>query len=173
MDAKSFFEENGWLDADGKYTADGLKQLALLISRLPKIHEGMWRDCFLPIMSLVVAASCELVIVRGGKVLLVWREDAHYRGWHTPGGYIGPGESRQASVTRIASKELGCDPQFVRIIEAFIQDDNPRLPDESNLFLCTLPDGVEPAKGQWFDQCPPDILVHHRKFWEPISKYLK
>lgn len=44
---------------------------------------------------------------REGKVLLTWRDDKFYRGWHIPGGFIGVGESIEQALKRITRRELG------------------------------------------------------------------
>lgn len=166
----TLFEQKGWLE-NGAYTETGLYALAKLLDILPPVHEGRWGPAFLPLMEKIEAGSAELIIVRDNKVLLTYRKDDYWDGWHTPGGYIGPGESWKDTASRVAQRELGCGVTFDRYLRSFNQTDNPRTPDISNLILCR-PEG-EPKTGKWFNAMPDNILAHHKKFWPVIEQCLR
>jgi hypothetical protein len=72
----------------------GIETLAALLKILPPFHKGRWGKVFVPLMSKVVPTAIELVIVQNGKVLLTHRTDEFFTGWHTPGTYVGPRETR-------------------------------------------------------------------------------
>ena len=57
-----------------------------MIPPFPNIPGPVW----IPIMSRNVPAGVELVIVKGGKVLLTKREFCGQVAYHTPGTYIAP-----------------------------------------------------------------------------------
>jgi 8-oxo-dGTP diphosphatase len=61
-----------------------------------------------------------VVILRGGRVLLVRRAVAPARGaWDVPGGFIERGETAEAAARREAREELGVDVRIERFIGTF------------------------------------------------------
>ena len=180
MDAKDLFEYYGWLDGNGNYTVEGLKALSLLIDKLPRIHEGMWRDVFIPYMSKAVNVSAEIAIIRedvaSGKrqILLTMRDDQYYgKGWHIPGGFIGPGETRQETVERIAGREIRIKPTFRQIIKPFFHDDDPRFPHVAIVFECSYDGQEEVSAGKWFDSMPDNIIKAHEKYRVAVGELLR
>lgn len=122
-------------------------------------------------MSRCVPACVELVIVRNGKVLLCHRKDEFFEGWHTPGTYIGPGETFQEAAQRCAQKEVKAHVRVIKCIATFLNNDSPRFHDVSNLLFCEI-EG-DPQSGAWFQECPPDLIPVHKKFWPAIEPYLR
>ena len=98
----------GLINPSGALTEVGMGVLTELVSALPPVHRGKYGDLFVPYMSKVVPWAIELVIIRDDDeaVLLTHRDDAFFTGWHTPGTYYGPGETRQEAVARCASREI-------------------------------------------------------------------
>lgn len=125
---------------------------------------------FIPVMSRNVPACVELIIVRGGKVLLVKREWFGENAYHTPGTYIAPGETLLEAAQRCADKELN-----VRVVRAdpigipINHPDNPRFHDLATLLFCEI-EG-EPQTGEWFSAEPPMLKVQ-REYWQYIEPLL-
>lgn len=157
------------IDYQGKLNEDGIDLLARLLEKLPVFHKGRWGKAFVPLMSKCVPACVELVIVRDDKVLLTHRKDEFFDGWHTPGTYIGPGETFEEAAQRCANKEIKASVRVLRHIAVFLND-NPRFSDLSNLLLCEMKE--EPQDGTWFTECPTDLIPEHQKFWSVIQKEL-
>lgn len=71
-------------------------------------------DEFMAIYSKVPRLNVELVLVRGGKLLLTKRAITPYKGtWHLPGGAVHFGETFEQAVQRIAREELGIEATIV------------------------------------------------------------
>ena len=171
----AYFDENvlrdtQLLDDSGNLNDAGKELLAHLLKNLPLFHKGRWGEAFMPLMSRCVPACVELVIVRDGKVLLCHRKDEFFDGWHTPGTYIGPGESFQEAAQRCADREIKAQVRVIKCIASFLNNDNPRFSDLSNLLYCEITGN--PQNGTWFQKCPPDLIPVHRKFWPVIEPYL-
>lgn len=158
------------LDNSGNLNEAGKELLARLLKNLPVFHKGQWGEAFVPLMSRCVPACVELVIVRDRKVLLCHRKDEFFEGWHTPGTYIGPGENFQEAAQRCADREIKASVRVIKCIATFLNNDNPWFFDLSNLLFCRIED--EPHAGEWFRDCPPNIIPVHKKFWPAIEPYL-
>lgn len=169
-----FIEEKDWeqfLESAEVVNEKGLSLLTFLLERLPLVHEGHWGKAFIPLMSRVVPACIELVIIRDHKVLLLKRDDIYFKGWHTPGTYLGPRETLEDAAQRCAGKELKVTLRFIKQIAAYSNIENKRFHDYSNLLLCEIIEG-EPQAGEWFNMCPADMIPEHKKFWGAISAVL-
>lgn len=152
-------------------TETGKEALAFLLDLLPKFHKGRWGQVFVPLMSKMVPACVELVVVRNHEVLLTHRKDEFFQGWHTPGTYIGPGETFQETAQRCADKEIKCKVRFIKQLATFSHPDSPRFHDVSILILCEIADG-EPQACEWFSECPSDLISVHQPYWPVIVENL-
>ena len=162
-------KELGLIGSD-QYLNEGGTEL--LISLLKHLRPGNYGKAFIPLMEAAgVPMAVELVIVRNGKVLLTYRDDAHFTGWHTPGTYLRRGEDWQTAAQRCADKELKVPVRLVRVLDVFNHPDNPRFHDACTLLLCEA-DG-EPQSGEWFSSPPQDLIPVHRKYWPAIDRLLR
>lgn len=161
--------EYGWLEGNHQLTDTGKHALATMLHFLPPFHKGRWGEVFVPFMEKVVPTAVELVIIRGHKVLLTHRTDPFFTGWHTPGTYVGPRESRQETAQRCADKELKVQIKYIREIGKKDHPDSPRFHDQCVLLLCKIVEG-EPKAGQWFSEMPPNMIPVHHEYWPVIQK---
>lgn len=166
------FYEYGWLGGDHQLTDAGKHALATMLHFLPPFHKGRWDEVFVPFMSKIVPSAMELVIIRDHKVLLTYRTDPFFSGWHTPGTYKGPGELRQETAQRCADKELKVKVRYIKSIGEDDHPDSRRFHDQCILALCEIVEG-EPNAGQWFSEMPPDLIPEHRKYWPAIEAELR
>lgn len=134
-----------WLDEDGLINDDGRRMLAALIEKMPpgghqiKDPQPNDPDVFAVYMAKAkTAASVELVLRHQGRVLLTFRNDRHWTGWHFPGTYIAQGEGFFGALNRCAQRELGLDVQPKGLIGVVNHPHSPRFHDVSNLLLCDL-----------------------------------
>lgn len=152
----------------GVFALDAMMKVVERVPPLPR----MPLEVFMVLMKKVVAAAVELVIIRNGRVLLTRREkgDPYFQGLHTPGTYMGVGETLVQSAQRCADRELGVRILNARVIGGFTKPDNPRFHDFSALTLCEI-EG-DPRDGEWYDTRPEDIIPVHRPFWNVIRRRL-
>lgn len=144
----------------------------LLIALLKHLEPGHWEEAFIPLKKMGVSCAVELVIISGRGVLLTWRDDVFFTGWHTPGTYLDQGETWEMAAKRCAKRELGVDVSVVRPLPPPMNNtDNPRFHDITVLLLCCITEGM-PAKGRWFTQCPQDLIPVHQKYWPVIAPLL-
>ena len=164
-------KELGWLDFNGKITADGLHILASLLGGLPLVHQGKWREAFVPMVSKLVRVCVDLAVIKDHQVLLKWRKDEFWEGWEMPGGSLGPGESWEDASNRLAEEEFGLKVRFGQRLGAYNNTDNLRAHDLTVLLLCEPIS--EPREGRWFQGRPPDIISVHQKYWPAVRPYLR
>ena len=90
-----------------KITRKEIKIAAGILKRTPNIPR-MPQELFEIYVSKGVNVIVELVIFnKEGKILLTWRNDKFYYGWHIPGGFMGVGETLGQAAQRIAKREIG------------------------------------------------------------------
>ncbi|TSC73313.1 MAG: hypothetical protein G01um101470_162 [Parcubacteria group bacterium Gr01-1014_70] len=125
-------------------------------------------EAFFPVFPM---ALCELAVVREingiPHVLLWYRDDEHYKGWHMPGGYIARGENPEETARRVLLAETGLrlqSAEFARYCNSYPA--NAPVPNHqvALLFLCSA-EG-EPLQGTFFplDALPLDTLSHHKEY---------
>ena len=131
-------QQLGFIDANGNITEDGFHILKALLNKLPPVHKGKWGEVFVPLMEKLVPACVELVIIKDHKMLLTYRDDKYFKGWHFPGSYIGPKETLNQTAQRCAKEELGVEIEFSKCIGTLNKIDGPRFHDFSNLMLCFI-----------------------------------
>ena len=162
--------EEGLVDEHGVLNDSGRHWLAVLLGPLPKVHEGMWKEVFLPMTSKLVRTCVDLALVRDGNVFLPYRKDEFWNGWAFPGGSLGPGESWADAAKRFAREELGIDVEFQKVVGVYNNTDNPRNHDVTVLLLCKSEE--QPKDGAWFWMQPTGLIPVHEKYWEEVSKLL-
>lgn len=145
-----------------------LKKFLVELKPIPHLKP----EFFETILPLVVTVAVELVIVKGGKILLTWRNDKFYRGWHFPGSIMGVNESFKDTCKRITKEELGVNFKSFKLIDIInnpLDKTNPRNHLVSLLMSCEIKG--KSRTGQWFSKCPLDIIPVHKKFWPIIKDY--
>ncbi len=151
-------------------TTKEIKIFKKLLEKLPSLP-NIPQELFVPIMSKNVPAFVDLAIIRNRKVLLTYRKDRYYIGWHFPGGLIRPGETFERTASRILLREVGLRQGKIEMINAFNTPRDKRFHWLSVFFICRFAVG-EPIDGEWFSKCPHDIISAHRKLWSTIKPYL-
>ena len=149
-----------------------LKNLAAqAISRIENPEEGIGNDLFEAIIAVAPQAAVELVVVDNTdgptRILLIWRDDEHYLGWHFPGGYPRFGQDLDTAVRAVAERELEAE---IRRLERRPKGDYSRVDSRGHtfglVFLVEL-DG-DPTGGEWFDHVPEDLLPHHKELLRKV-----
>lgn len=93
------------------------------------------------------------------EVLLTWRDDEVWHGWHLPGGYVGINESIEEACKRIALRELAVDLQFISLVDTFCWPDHPMGSVISLICHCELK--TSPNDGLWYSTLPSPMVPHH------------
>jgi ADP-ribose pyrophosphatase YjhB (NUDIX family) len=123
---------------------------------VPRMPCDVWKA----LRGLVVQTAVEILITRNGdEFLLTWREDQHWRGWHIPGGFLGPEESLKAACRRIAKRELGIEVIFEHLLMAYVWPDHPYASVVSLLCICSTES--TPCTGSFHQRIPEDTLPNH------------
>ena len=161
---QAFFDSDGYLAEPG---------LDLLIELLANVRPHNHGKAFVPLVKALglVPAGVEIILVDNHQVYLTHRDDEHFTGWHTPGGYLHQREEYADAANRVAQRELGCSVEVVRELATVSHVGTPRFHDVSILLLCKIAD-QEPQGGEWFAACPPDLLDVQAMYWPHIQQAL-
>lgn len=147
-----------------------IEELARLLRRLSESGQGAPRlpaPVFYALKGVVAQPVVELLLRRDGAVLLTYREDANWRGWHLPGGFVGVGESLEAACSRLAKAELGIDVRLEGILGHMSWDDHPYASPVS--LLCSCAFEREPSSGEFFASPPEPMIERHRELLRAVG----
>lgn len=142
-----------------------------MISLLKKIdnpHKGLPQPIFDALCGLVPFVACELVIVDKKGILLTWRNDKWWRGWHFPGGLFRFRESFEERIEQVAQKELGVNIKSFKFLFAKDCSQGARGHTVSLIFRCETV--MTPKHGKYFKKMPKNIIKEHKEFWKKIQK---
>lgn len=157
-----------------QFTPEEWVRFLSLVKKLGWKHTGKEVfEAFFPIFPL---ALCDLAVIREidtkTHVLLWYRDDEHYKGWHMPGGYILRGESWEDAARRVLLKETSLTLQRMKFLHCFNWTPvNAPVPNHqiALLFLCA--GAGKHRAGTFFplDAIPSDTLSHHKEYLKYIS----
>lgn len=120
---------------------------------------------------LVPFVALEIVVVnKAGKILLTWRDDKYWRGWHFPGGLLRFRESFEQRLQETAQRELGTRFNSLRFLFPINYTTGRRSHDVSLVFFCKT--ARPPKFGKFFAKIPKDIIREHRELWRKVKKVL-
>ncbi len=139
-----------------------------LASLLEKLEWPLDSRIFHPLVTKVVTVPIELGVFNAeGKILLIYRNDAEFTGWHVPGTVLrDDGEDVPAAIRRLGNGEVETyisTPIPVGWLESPKDEHSPRH-EVALLHVCKL-EGLYPGRGQFFDptSLPDDTLCHHKR----------
>ena len=167
-----------YLREDGLLNELGVTMVAAFLDKLDPCCHG---EAFIPLRRHVVSVAIELVIISQDTVLMTYRDDQYFKGWHFPGTYQTPGETWTETADRCALRELGVRVVITRPLEPCDNPENPRFHDLSLLLLCRTRGDVrerfpvgspEPGDIRRFFKCPENIIPGHQKIWKVVEKEL-
>lgn len=147
------------------------KQLVSLIKKIDKPHEGLPQPVFDALINTVPFVACELVLINSRGILLTWRNDKLWTGWHFPGGLLRFRERFEERIERVAWNELGVDIINSKFLYAKDCSQGKRGHVVSLVFLCKT--AMAPKKGKFFKKMPKNIIEDHKEMWSKVSKYIK
>lgn len=129
---------------------------------------------FHALMGMSVSVPIELgAFDRNGKILMVYRDDFEFKGWHLPGTVLRDNKNVSGAITRLVRSEVGVNvsaPIPLGWLESE-RDVHPTRHAVGLLHVCLL-EGEYAGKGQFFDpeNLPKDTLTHHKTI---VAKMLK
>ncbi|OGH71447.1 MAG: hypothetical protein A2921_04270 [Candidatus Magasanikbacteria bacterium RIFCSPLOWO2_01_FULL_43_20b] len=148
-----------------------LKQLVSLLKKIDNPHEGMPQPIFDALCGVVAFVACELVVVDKKRgILLTWRNDRWWRGWHFPGGLLRYRESFDERIQAVAWKELGVNVEDYKLLFTKDCSQGARGHVVSLVFRCET--AMKPKHGKFFKKMPKNIIDAHKEFWIKFEKLL-
>jgi ADP-ribose pyrophosphatase YjhB (NUDIX family) len=116
-------------------------------------------------MRKTLTVPVELYVANGEQVLLIYRDDHEYRGWHMPGTVIRDNESVDGAITRLLDSEVQAvvsKPESLGWTEVPRELNGVRH-EISLLHFCRL-QGPYTGPGRFFfaNRLPADTLRHHK-----------
>jgi ADP-ribose pyrophosphatase YjhB (NUDIX family) len=152
-------------------SASEIDALAEQLRRLTSSGHGVPHlplKLFEALRGLASVAVVELCITDPrGAVLLTWREDDHWRGWHFPGGFMAAFESLAEACERIALRELGAGFTFAGVAGVESWPSHPYASPVSILCRGTL--DREPTEGRFFAEPPSDLIVEQQTYFASLA----
>lgn len=150
-------------------------ELKILTKLLPKAsapRRDIPQELFDALAQVVVFPAAEMVVANShGEILLTWRDDPFWRGWHFPGGIIRFKESLRERIDKTLKRELGVKVTSHRFLFPMEYSDSPRGHEISLVFLCQI--RGKPMDGRFFKSMPKDIILSHRMLWKQARKHVK
>jgi ADP-ribose pyrophosphatase YjhB (NUDIX family) len=159
----------------------------LILSEInPK--EGIGDELLDFVLKLVPYIGIELFIINDyDELLLSYRNDNNYKGWHFIGGMLRWRESWEERLRKTVLDEIGVDLEFEEspffIKENYDKELDPRGHSVNLLFRSNIsPENAnklklwnkesEPMHGElnWFSREPENIIKMHRNYFKLINK---
>jgi len=105
----------------------------------------------------VTFVACECAVIDShGALLLTWRDDQFWKGWHIPGGLLRYKESFLTRIRATLKRETGLTVIRAKLLDVYNYQNDPRGHSISMLFLCTCRGSAK--KGTWFKKVPPRMI---------------
>ena len=156
----------------GMLTPKELKQFSSLVKKIDKPHEGLPQPVFDALLEIVPFVACELIVANKEKgLLLTWRNDKWFRGWHFPGGLLRFRESFEERIQAVAWKELGVNISKFKLLYPKDCSQGARGHCVSLVFECET--AMTPKKGKFFKKMPKNIVEAHKEFWSKAEYLIK
>lgn len=133
-------------------------------------------ESFFPILPVTCSEQAVVRYIDKVPHVLMWyRKDEHYEGWHMPGGYILKGESEWEWTSRVLSKEVGLELKRVEFIRWLNhRAEHWGLPNHqlACLFLCEAEGEVNKGKFFPLTDLPADTMAHHCRMIQHVRAHL-
>lgn len=145
------------------------KRLVKLLGKIENPYKGLPQEIFIALTKLVPFISCEVVLVHAKKeILLTWRNDQWWTGWHLPGGLMRLGESFKESLRNTAKRELGIRLTSFEFLFLHNYQKGQRGHAISLVFLCRT--NQKPNDGKFFKTMPEDLIAIQKPLWHKLKR---
>jgi len=146
-----------------------VKHLVALLKKIDKPHEGLPQPVFEALVGVVPFIACELIVVDDKRgLLLTWRSDKYWRGYHFPGGLLRYNEGFDERIQAVAGNELEVHIKGFKFICPFNYTNGIRGHCVSLVFLCRTE--MKPKTGKFFKIMPRNIIEEHKGLWQRMEK---
>lgn len=147
-------------------TKKEIDQLAALLKKIDDPHGGLPQPVFDALCDVVPFVACELAIMnKKGELLLTWRDDKWWKGWHFPGGLMRYRETVDERIKKTALNETGIRVKAYEFLCPINYHSSPRGHGVSLIFLTKSEHAKE---GTFFKTMPKDIIPEQRIMWRHI-----
>ncbi|TAN45672.1 MAG: NUDIX domain-containing protein [Rhodospirillales bacterium] len=144
-----------------------LKELVTLLKKISRPKRDLPQPVFDALIPVLPFIACELVVTNHrGEILLTWRDDRYWKGWHFPGGLLRYGESFLHRIRYVARHELGVRVTRARFLSVLNYPGAGRGHGVSLVWHCTV--DRTPKKGKFFRRMPHGIIWEHRRVWKNV-----
>ncbi len=145
-----------------------LRSLEKIINKIKKPEQGIEQVVFDILCKITTHVACELIVVnQQGEILLTFRQDNFWQGWHFPGGLLRYRESFESRLNKVAKTELAVKLKSTKFLFPHNYTNGKRGHDVSLVFSCEL--RSKPKIGKWFKHMPKNIIPEHRELWKKIK----
>lgn len=152
-----------------------IRTLGRLLAKIERPEQGLQQEVFDVLVKLVPFVACEMVVMNHRReILLTYRRDEFWQGWHFPGGLMRYNDTFEKRLKETVKRELGAglkSHRFLFPINYRYPKNNPRGHAVSLVFLCQLKD--KPKDGKFFAKMPKDIINDHRMLWIEVKRLVK
>ena len=158
-------------------TPERAKLLGELLTEMRQEGEHIPEEAWLPLMDAVVTSWCEIAIAKKAgdnwKVLLTYRKDKNWDGWHIPGGlWKVQYPTFQDICNAIAQRELGIEVEFRRVIDAVKWTKHPFAHPLALICLCEAKGEIQETETAKFfnrENLPRNMVNdYHQKYLETV-----
>ena len=149
-----------------------------VLANMSDPRNGLPDEVFHFVRKVTPLINVDLLIRRGGRALLAWREDEYDKGWHIPGGIVRFREAFHARIDAVALLEIGATVKSEELPCNLAElRQHPRGHFISLLYRCSLTSEIDPARiyagrGKpaigslsWIEGVPHDLYPSQR-FYE-------
>ncbi len=146
-----------------------INDLKRIIGKIKHPEKGLQQEVFDALTPVTTHVACEMVVAnQRDEILLTYRRDSFWQGWHFPGGLLRFKESFFNRLKITAREELGVKLLSAKFLFPLNYIHSARGHDASYVFLCKIQD--KPKDGKWFKKIPKDIIPEHRGLWKQLKK---
>lgn len=152
---------------------DAIKGIAArAILSIEDPEKGVGTELFEASLKVFPQVAIETVIVDDiqspgpAQILLTWREDEHYKGWHVAGGFMRFGKSFEQTIADILRREHEAKVEDVKETGITYNRVDSRGQTIGIVFLVKsdVPTDQNTSQKKWFNHIPQDALPHHKDF---------
>ena len=159
-------------------------EIVQLVTLLKKMEWPIDSRVFRVLCNKTVSVPIELAVLNSrDEILMFYRKDEEYDGYHIPGTVIQDTDSVQAALQRLLQNEVISgdehisSPKYINWMEIPKGNDhgqNPTRHEISLIYACWLNGPYKGKDGEFYplDDLPENTLSHHRVLISEVQRWL-